>query len=610
MKVGERPDRICVQKRLSACRCAGPALEKVRPRRPFRKAETNSSRKEQSTAGQTSLLTATSRSRKLHATDVSSNPSLPTIIVYPYAPRKSPSASITAMSILITGRRGSSLQSSALLTPPETPSTPKDTPFKPRDGDTVSLSMKRRHKGQGDDSLRPRRGYLSNDDLRLAPARMSSMPALHRCKSLPSLRDSNTYPISKPTLLIRAVSGTADSRRRRWTLPSKAGSTRCLAHTVSMASVSAYRRKKVAAKETESPAMITLRRATNSQSSRKMSLTFFPEPKFERSRTGFLTAFLSSITSSEDVVAADDPQLYLQDARRSSRSSASVESGKAQPSGSGSAPTVCTEVSGMEPRLSIPGQSSTDPELRRCSTKFITAESIYEVIWDEHANSSTASDSSHSPPEPNSEARRRSVAVEQLQTQLSKAVARSRRESLASQPSRSRRQSLADLFSFKFSRNSNDGRLQNFPRSKSSTNAKLNAPVHPMINVVLEGVSSSSCLIEFFPPLRSRATMGASKCCSKYSVDRTALNPPSTSSVIPPKEPAPCNDSQAGGLGSMVGVSTHMRRGTQAIQDDWFVRSRSNAINAVSRRSSAATYPRTRTVVEDDMMPLLSNMGM
>ena len=516
--------------------------------------------------------------------------------------------------------REGSLHSSTLLTPPQTPTIPKDAPFKPKHDDNISLSMKRRHtRDQHNDNTPPPRACVSDADLRNSPPRGPPLRR-ERSRSVPDLRGSRTFPISKAIPPAKTTgSGSADPRRRRWTLPSKASSTTYLAPTaLTVPILSKAKEKKHATKESDSPAMITLRRATTAKTSpRQMSLTFFPEPTFQRSRSGFLSSFLGTITRSEAKSNIDIVDIYQQEnsTRRSSRS-ASVDSGKAQPSSSERAPTVCTEITGVEPRLSFPGQASSDPAFRRCSTRFISAGSVYEVIWDENG-SSTSSDTP--PPQPITSQRRRSVAVEQLQSQLYKAEAQSRRESLAAQPSlntpssmperpdQSREPSFGQLFAYKLSQSASDSFIHHLPRAQASRGTSLGNLVVPEEESE-DGQPART--VEFFPPLRSRATTDASKTSPGHTVDASSSDPPSAHRTTPARQSPPRTSSQAGGLGSMVGVSTHMRR-TSAAPGHWFARRRSNALDGIaSRKQSAFTQSRMGSVVEDDTTPLLSRVGM
>ena len=541
----------------------------------------------------------------------------PSNIFTPPPPSSYYSALITMINIRIPAPEVDSLHSSALLTPPaETPKMPKDTPFKAKDDDQVSLSMTTRHKSH----RRLSRACLSDQDVRLPSTEPVTTPGPRRSQSLPALRVRPKKKGMRRVSLARAGSGRSDKRSRRWTLPSKSAPTKCIAHTVPTISISVPKKskknlKKMTINENDSPAMITLRRATTVSTPRKMSLTFFPEPKFERSRTGFLSTFLSIVTGSEGNPALSFSEIYRQDTRRSSRT-ASVDSGKAQPHDSGSAPTVCTEVTGMEPRLSIPGQADAVTSRRRCSTKFISAGSVFEVIWDENGqSSSSAGGTPPSAPKTVIDNRRRSVAVEQLETQLFKAVAQSRRKSLAanqqlsrsssiaSQVPRPRGQTVRELLAFNFSQPTSDGLFDFRPKSRSPSKAVT--PIKPSLRATIPDDEQVPLGVEFFPPLRSRATTGTSKVSSKHAVDDAAFQP-TLSGRDTPKDSVVRRPS---GMGNMIGASAHMRK-KSAEPNDWLARHYSNAMNAVSRRSSAFIHPRPKGIVEDETVPLLGTVGM
>lgn len=542
----------------------------------------------------------------------------------------------------IMAGKSSSLHSSTLLTPPETPRTLKDSPFKPRHDDVVSLTMKRRHKRHGKEALTLRE-CLSDHDVKGSFASKQSMLHRRHIKSLPDLRGSRMSTATKASPQPKVIgSGCSDTRRRRWTLPSKAASTTFLANAMSTAPVQAQsKQKKQATKVGESPATITLRRATNSISPpRKMSLTFFPEPTFQRSKSGFLSSFLNTLTRTETKSDPTFAETYQPTTRRSSRS-ASVDNGKAQPSTSESAPPVCTQVAGVEPRWSIPGKDGSDFPPRRCSTRFISAGAVYEVIWDENG-SSTSSESLPAQHEPESElpasGRRRSVAVEKLESQLFKAVAPSRRQSVAAayaQSSRStsnasndplsssigdfgvnRRRSVDEILAFHMGQPVQDlffSHLHGPSRSKSIMQPVIGSPTISTVDEEASGLEDTqrSGAVEFFPPLQSRATTNTSKPTTDPAVNALASKQTSSRGSTPPDPLDQHVPNQTGGIGSMIGVSSHMRR-RSTIKDGLYARRRSNALKGVgSRRSSAFIHPKTEESDEDDTRPLLrSSVGM
>ncbi|RMZ87493.1 hypothetical protein DV736_g5280, partial [Chaetothyriales sp. CBS 134916] len=176
--------------------------------------------------------------------------------------------------------------------------------------------------------------------------------------------------------------------------------------------------------------MIVLRRASLARGSppKKMSLTVFPEPKFERSRTRVLTSFLRTITGAID----EDKETTWPRADDRRPSQASLGAHRAQLSHRGRVKTVCTKVTDVQPTMVLPTGSQADGETasRRCSTKYITGDQVFEVVWDENVSSHTSTSSSEIEAiSCTGSKRRHSVAMESLEIQLKKADAQSRRQS-------------------------------------------------------------------------------------------------------------------------------------------------------------------------------------
>ena len=320
------------------------------------------------------------------------------------------------------------------LTPPVSDHSLNDVPFTPREDDRISLSMKRKRRHLH--SLRPKplpRGFRrSQQDVTESSRR-------RRKKGKKSFRTANLQrSISLPLLQPRFTHGSVEllcntntqQRPRRWTIPSKAASTRGLAPILPLIP----REEKGDSWGTtllQSPAMITLRRATTTGNSRRMSLTTFPTPKFSRAGSGFFSSVMSSITGTEAGMSNSPPSLSLQCDGRQRTQQASISSTEAWPSLSTIAPVVCTEIIMMEPSApnSAPGQKIN--RLRRCSTRIVTNDNVYEILWDE--DSSSSSSQGMTMPivgrVPSAESRR-SSAVDVLQSQLSRAS--TRRSSLPS----------------------------------------------------------------------------------------------------------------------------------------------------------------------------------
>jgi hypothetical protein len=405
----------------------------------------------------------------------------------------------------------SSIHSQVLLTPPLSPASSEDVPFRPERNDG-SLTMKKRHKDypSSQDRRRLNRACASSAELRPPIEVDHTGLYLIQNKSLPSLYVIDIAPSFKtlPTAPVQS-SDHRDFGKRRWTLPSKSNATQGLASKVYAERKPAE--TKPASKNSPSPAMITLRRASTSKPiSRKTSLTFFPPPRFERSRSGLLTAFLNTITGRED-----DYQTPTNTIKHDSRrgSTISVKDGTSDAARKASAPTVFTTVSGMEANLLQPSQQGSDQFVRRCSTKFISAGSVYEVIWDENVSSSGSASGSDTA----TGSRRRSTAMDKLETQLFKAVAQSRRESLAAQgklindapPKRS--SSLSSMLTPRLSRAARQG--------SSLTQRVTSLPLEAKIEEMGASEQLRKCSIEFFPPLRSRATTGSSRGPESAGVD-------------------------------------------------------------------------------------------
>ena len=558
-------------------------------------------------------------------------------------PQRTPDHNMANLSPYIPTTSNGSNRSVTLLTPPQSPTLSEDIPFKPKDDDDTSLSMKRgRHGHNHDKNKKPsrrelNRACLSSEELRITPPRDNKPSHPYHSKSLPSLANSNTfYRPRKPDLLVRTGgTGSPDQSRRRWTLPSKAAAIRSRTTTVS-----AENKPAMSTSPDDSgllsPAMITLRRATTIKTSpRKTSLTFFPEPKFERSRTGFLTTFLRAMTGISDKEM--EPSWPRVERRRSS--GASIDSEGARPSPGGNASTVCTNITDVQPIISQPAGSQNEgsPFMRRCSTKYITRDQVYEVIWDENLSDSSGSTTGPAvDPEGRPANRRRSVAMGLLEMQLHKAEAQSHRQSQIIQEQeqdrksscvpeyeRQRQGSLQSILRLKLSRFvTAEATLKDVPRSKASRLGKAKSPATSsnISNTIPEDFpehpefEQTACSMEFFPPLRSRATTTTSKPDSHAAgeappiVDETAFRR-NSQSTTPSGLSRGSLGTHSSPFGGMVGASTHMRRRSAAGIPNCNGRQKRGAFNE-SRRASAMGMPTLKTTVEDETTPLLSAVGM
>ena len=100
----------------------------------------------------------------------------------------------------IAALKDSSVHSYALLTPPLSPASSEDIPFKPEHGDHTSLSMKTRHRGKHHRRQRRlrNRACQSSHDLRLTlPADEVTEHPLDHSKSLPILKHVQLQPSPK-----------------------------------------------------------------------------------------------------------------------------------------------------------------------------------------------------------------------------------------------------------------------------------------------------------------------------------------------------------------------------------------------------------------------------
>ena len=502
---------------------------------------------------------------------------------------------------------GSSVHSYSLLTPPRSPTSSEDIPFKPNDGDHTSLTMKSRHCGKYQRQQRRlrNRACQSSHDLRLTlPREEVAVHHLDHRKSFPTLKQVRLQPPPKTQPASKRNSLGLPERSRRWTLPSKAPPAQSVA-SVTTVETKPAEQKRCEPTKNLSPAMITLRRATTTRNeSRKMSLTFFPEPKLERSRSGLLSSFLNTLTSvGNRPDSNDDADLAGNASSRRSSRTASIEKDKSQPTSCERAPTICTQVAGVVPSISVPGQKKSISPPRRCSTKFVSGGSVFEVIWDEDMSSTTSDSSSQPGVSPGG--RRKSVAVDMLESQLLQARVQSHRASkalqaqingLGSQGSRkSSDGSLRSLFIGKISDLFTEAaRSKSWHTSRSRSASGVSAKLED-VPCTQYDVSAETDQVDFCPPLKSGASASASKKASVDDTDHVRYQPDSHVAR------------HSSLLGSMVGISRHRRRST--VPDTWAQRVRSNAVLS-SRRASANIEPTKRTTVEDEITPLLSSVGM
>lgn len=415
-----------------------------------------------------------------------------------------------------------SLRSEPWLSPPLSHKRSEEMPFKAKSTDRVSLNMKRR-KGR-------KHGWRH---------------LLSQHPSDTGLRKSHSLPIVQPGYA-PAVIGLPTSPHqgtRRWTIPSKAAPTRGLAIIVPVQEA-ASRRPRKQPKSSQSPAMITLRRATASESNRRLSLTSFPPPKFNRTRGGFLSSFLNSITGEDEHCVETKSSLEASGYKTQRRDSTFVSGNDALPSTSAAAPPIHTEVIAIEAQVSLSGQDYTVDSIRRCSTRYISDDGVYEIIWDEESSSPERVTPRH---ENEFVLDGRPVeGAESLEQRLSNVLSHSRRSSVLAPASR--RKSYwpgSDTLSqglllpstrSKLARLAREAAFRSLPRSKASKKREMMNPMATQIRVtqqhlvdplVQEGEVENG---ELSPPLSSRRSE------DEIQNDDNILLEPSEESTIPEEQ--------------------------------------------------------------------------
>ena len=417
---------------------------------------------------------------------------------------------------------------SSLLTPPLTPLHTNDVPFKPSESDRTSLNLKKKHhthRKHKEGAGRPAYGnYRSDADMRRGRAAIYPSQ-ITRSKSFEVSRGDSLGSAS-PTAAGAATSSQAESSQgrlpsgegiecsRRWTLSSKSEATRGftpLRSTVRQSTISEAK---------ESPAIITLRRATTNRAPKRTELTFFPEPTFSHERTGLLSYLVS--TFSRTGTANDQAEQFFANTTRTSRST-SIDSDGVHPTLTFPAATVCTEIT-IDANLTMPGIPMDMSTIRRCSTKYVSADTTYEVIWDENDSLTTPPDSSKPS---TSDRRRSSLAVMKLESQLARSDEISRRASKGS-GSTSERPSRSSVGMFQeqvitpeklerlFPKLIQKTGLRDLPRSRTGRKRKISVcsiTVDDAPHQTLAGDGGrkeSAFSIEFFPPLVSRRASRAS----------------------------------------------------------------------------------------------------
>lgn len=489
---------------------------------------------------------------------------------------------------------------STFLTPPLTPLSSHEKPWKPASPDDSSLNMKRKHHKHDEQeqstktALQPDRGQPGTKVAN--PSRSSNMGQTTQEQPLTvgSAGSSGSVSPNGSPLAPASKANSASSNvgepvcQRRWTLASKSQATRGftpLRSTVKQTTVTDH---------VDSPAVITLRRATTKTTPRVDELTFFPEPTFSHEKTGLLSYLVSTFSL---VGASTDVRTTTFTTSNTTSRSTLLDSNGVHPTITNPAATVCTETT-VGARLTMPGNDVTFQQMRRCSTKFTSGSTSYEVIWDENDSASTGDQSRQS----TVERRRSSLAVTSLEAQLARSTPSTPRAVKVNSGSsgRASRSSVnmfqeqiltpAKLDQIILPRLQHKTGLRDLPRSrggrrkKSSTICSITVddPLHQTLSANGERRPSTFAM-EFFPPLASRRES------SSYGQYPERLR--NSSSDIT-KECAPGDSILAQfrpRLGSLIGSSGHMRKKSSAMDSPSSRRGSRMIQGVMSRLSSFAS---------------------
>ena len=457
-------------------------------------------------------------------------------------------------------------------------------------------------------------------------------------------------------------------RPRRWTVPTKARPTKAVcgspstaelanaAANISFTSVPAgeiLRQSALSrAPSADTPAMITLRRATR-QMSRRIStdpsrLTFFPPPVLTQTRSTNLFSLLGlnpdSGTSDVGQPEPIDPFSPFSHSHVTPLlpKRASVTGNYAQPGCSSIALPAYTEVL-VSPTWQqvVSEQPPQATSIRRYSTKITSGNSVHEIIWDENISSSGSDATStgisrqgttkdQKPPSLGGN-RRKSVAAEILEMQLKRSDEESRRTSTGSDlrtfpsdPSEfqpNHHKSFQKLLNWQFSGiNSDQGHLTKLPRSRASAASRVD---HELAFTETEDTTTIEELdsigprcgqVNFFPPVRSRASTGASKRPYRQEAENVqsatsatwssqATSPMASAahfiSATASREPS---SPPRRSMGSALGQVSHVRRQSADVTNR-------SASTAAARRHSEWIKGRLHIAEEGEYAPLLSGMG-
>ena len=337
----------------------------------------------------------------------------------------------------------------AFLSPPLSRDSLDIPPFRPNETDHTSLSMRKRGKrtkrlshrantdNQGDETelvnnvhkskslpdLKGIKGRRSSSSLD-APGR--SIEVEHKLRKLYEEQEKR-FEQSRS----RKSSIVYRGRDRAWTVPEKTSAAPLLSSHLSNGTLAKPSMPEVSIADTDhgstysisppestnsrsgllntaprsgtrdTPAMILLRRATTYRPAsppsvpppkKRISITFFPEPKFSDDRILTLPKLLSITRQSLDCTirsaTATAASIHSEHSSKTGQGRTSIDRSGAQPSRPSIAEPVVTEVDHPPWSRLTNDEDSKFRNGRRLSTKFVTDTTVHEIIWDENVISS------------------------------------------------------------------------------------------------------------------------------------------------------------------------------------------------------------------------------
>lgn len=497
-----------------------------------------------------------------------------------------------------------------LLTPPLTNPSLDEPPFRPAESDRTSLSMKRRHESSRQRRRRHNRACVSSGDVDQTALPWSESPrhirSLSRSRSVPNLYggevgEQGTLWFATNSSHKTRLASRSSSHPRRWTMPGKAAPTRVLTSIPPSGKLTEHGETQVddeggssqGAVSVETPAMITLQRAASCRphrtSLRPEAYTSFPTPTFSGTRSGLATTFFGDGWQRSDniCIRASVKSMSIASHNHSPpphSDRASVDHGNVRPSYSTTAGLVRTDVL-LDPVI----QGHTDDiqpasRVRRCSTKYVSGASVYEVIWDENVSTSSSS-TSHTISEEHTkqlsmqnngifQERRQSVAMDKLEKQLTKGIQQSRKtpssskdHGIVKEAPALRRSTGGNAFYNRLNLQQvgydAEEELRSLPRSRASTTSKqkLKGPDMEVHLLTITGDEPPMRYTDLFPPL-------SSDCASlDSSNDALLINPwrsswETGSAAVIPTSAKKADDKMSSPQrkGSMIGLSTGVRK--------------------------------------------------